>query len=1024
MSDWRKLSVAVEASVGGYVTAMAKADKATGTFAQGLQRAGGGVEALEQRAAKLDKFAGGMTRNVTLPIVAAGGVAMKMAADFNTSFTQMQALAGVSSTEVDGLKQSVLGLSGETGRAPQELADGLYNVRSSGLEGAAAMEVLEMSAKGAAIGLGETKSLTDLLTSVMTAYAGTGLTAAQATDQLIAAISAGKAEPAEMAGVMGQLLPVAAELGIGFDELAGSVGYLSLTSGDTSKSATQLSGIMLKLLKPTKQGAKELAAVGLSADKLRSVVANEGLLPALQLLDDRLGGNSEAMGRVFDDSEGLVGVLGLLRDGGKPAAEVLDQVADSAGNLDESFGDLQKTEEFKFQQALADLQAAGISIGSDLIPIFANLAGGIASLASAFSTLPGPVQSGIIGFLGLAAAIGPIAKVTGGAMTGLAGLQKALSSKALDSYRLGLMGMTEAGAGAGNKLGGLVASMGGLPVVAGAAAAGAGLLAIALIDMAGESERAKANVQGLIDAAEGAGRSLEDAFNDKLINTLAGVKDGFNLDVSGKNFRAWVEDAGLSVTELSTALTGSTKEWDAFTKKLATDFGDNVEFSPLIEQLQKLREDGKDAIGTDQKLAATKRDLGVVTEETTASQIEQTEATAAQSEEFDTAAERIQAAEDALRGYFDATTSLMSTQFDVADSIDSMVESLEAGNKSFDGNTKAGRDNVRQLQDFRDRSLEASIATARASGNVEDGIAAMNGYKQSMIDQATAAGASRDQVTFLLESMGMTPEEIRTQFLINSNLTEVDAELDETAQRNRTAVIFAEALVGDAEFGLAGVTDKSRVAQIIAQALADDANLDLNSTAGKLRIAKIIAQAGNLGATEAQIAQLTRDRTVRIYAQRLGDWSTMGQNYGGGDAERPARASGGPVWPGLGLTWVGENGPELVEWPTSAYVHDAASSKAMAAGWKGMAARGALPSVGPTRSAPAPSMSPSQLLPMRAPGTAATQVTVKLGDVNFDLSGSTSDAALARILRDQVVPAIREQPDQVVKVLSRYEASR
>ncbi len=60
--------------------------------------------------------------------------------------------------------------------------------------------------------------------------------------------------------------------------------------------------------------------MGLSSEKLRKVVAEQGLLPALQMLDDKFAGNSERLGKVFEDTEGLVGVLALLANGGENAA--------------------------------------------------------------------------------------------------------------------------------------------------------------------------------------------------------------------------------------------------------------------------------------------------------------------------------------------------------------------------------------------------------------------------------------------------------------------------------------------------------------------------------------------------------------------------------------------------------------------------------------------------------------------------------------------------------------------------------
>ncbi len=95
-----------------------------------------------------------LTRSLTLPIIAAGGASLKLAADFDESMTKIQTLVGISSDKVEQFKEKVLSLSGQTAKAPAELADALFTVTSAGLRGAEALQVLEMSAKGSAIGSG------------------------------------------------------------------------------------------------------------------------------------------------------------------------------------------------------------------------------------------------------------------------------------------------------------------------------------------------------------------------------------------------------------------------------------------------------------------------------------------------------------------------------------------------------------------------------------------------------------------------------------------------------------------------------------------------------------------------------------------------------------------------------------------------------------------------------------------------------------------------------------------------------
>src|SRR5262245_33997981 len=69
------------------------------------------------------------------PLVAAGGAAVKCSAALEREMTQVVTLAGASSDELDGLRKSVLQLGGDTGKAPAELAQGLFFIESHGFKG-------------------------------------------------------------------------------------------------------------------------------------------------------------------------------------------------------------------------------------------------------------------------------------------------------------------------------------------------------------------------------------------------------------------------------------------------------------------------------------------------------------------------------------------------------------------------------------------------------------------------------------------------------------------------------------------------------------------------------------------------------------------------------------------------------------------------------------------------------------------------------------------------------------------------
>lgn len=364
----------------------------------------------DQTMRNLEKRGGQMTRNLTLPLAAVGVAATKMSVDFDTVFGRMVGLAGVAADEVDGLKAAVMDLSGETGRGPQELAEALYFVRSAGLAGQDALDALEMSAKGAAAGLGSTVAVADAVTSAMNGYGPSVLSAAEATDVLVATAREGKAEASDLAPQFGRLIPVASELGITFQDVGAGLAFLSRSSGDASLSATQLDGVMQKLIKPSQQGAEALEAVGLSTDSLRASIEERGLLGTLTMLRDRL--DDSGFVRFFDDVQGLQGALALTRNEGELAIPVFDALGASAGSTESAFATWASTMGARNQKAFANLQQAMIELGDELAPLAAQVADWASALLGWFSELDDGSKMMVVTFGVAVASIGPLITVS------------------------------------------------------------------------------------------------------------------------------------------------------------------------------------------------------------------------------------------------------------------------------------------------------------------------------------------------------------------------------------------------------------------------------------------------------------------------------------------------------------------------------------------------------------------------------------------------------------------------------------
>lgn len=386
-----------------YMKATQEAGKATANVAKAdkWQQLG------KETAALGDK----LTRNVTLPIVAVGAAATKMALDFDSVFVQMQSLAGVAADEIDGMKKSVLDLAGQTGKAPRELAEALYFLRSSGLDASSAMDALEMSAKASAAGMGSTVDIADAVSSAMNAYAKSGLSAAEATDVLVATAKEGKAEPAELAKQMGRLLPLSSELGISFQDVGAALASLSLSGNDAAGASTLLSNIMSKLLKPSQQAMEIMDGVGISLGDIRSMITEKGLLGTLETLRASLG--DAGFTRFLEDAQAVQGGLALTGENVEKNREIFDSLNDSVGATNKAFETWGESMGAKNAKAWGQFQAALIQLGDTLAPIATEVIGFAAKILEAFSNLPGPVRTALLVFVAFAAAAGPLLSIGG-----------------------------------------------------------------------------------------------------------------------------------------------------------------------------------------------------------------------------------------------------------------------------------------------------------------------------------------------------------------------------------------------------------------------------------------------------------------------------------------------------------------------------------------------------------------------------------------------------------------------------------
>ena len=370
---------------------------------------------LDKTASSMQKFGKNLSMYVTAPILGLGAAAFNAEKKFDHQMNMMVTMVGIAKDEVEAMRVPVMNLASETGIMAKELADAMQYITSSGFEDTAeALDILSASAKVAAVNQVEVKNVSDLVTSAMNAYRKSGLEASDVTDMLVRSVALGKAEFEDLVAAMGIILPVAADMGVTFEEISGMMAMLTRTGTTAETAATQLRQLLSQLMGPASQAHEALESLNWSADAFRKTVAEKGLFQALIQFKDKLYdlGSVEIADDVFGNIRALSAFLNVTGEAMEENIYVAEEMKNSIGETDRAFKEYSNTITAVWNRALADSNNALIELGTSLkefiLPILITFSNSIKNLAAWWRGLTDSQKNFIQVTAVVVASLGPI----------------------------------------------------------------------------------------------------------------------------------------------------------------------------------------------------------------------------------------------------------------------------------------------------------------------------------------------------------------------------------------------------------------------------------------------------------------------------------------------------------------------------------------------------------------------------------------------------------------------------------------
>ena len=323
-----------------------------------------------------------LTRSLTMPLAALGGLAVKTAADFEFSMAKVAAVSGFAANEMKALEAQAKQLGGSTSKSASEVAGLQLELAKLGKS---SKEIENMTEDILSLGIAFDKDLGETAAVVGQTLNQFGMDASETgrvADNMAVLFGSSSLDLEKYSTAMSTVGLTANTLGISLEDTGSALGILVDAGVDASTAGTSLTKAFTKLV--------------------------QSGVPANEVLNHLTSGNlsvAESF-EFFGDRAGKI--IPALQGAGEEIAALTEKQLAGAGAAKTARKVLEDTAKGGFDALKSAVEAAGISIGTALMPTVKKLTGFFTTLASKLASVDSGMQTQLVTILAVIAGIGPL----------------------------------------------------------------------------------------------------------------------------------------------------------------------------------------------------------------------------------------------------------------------------------------------------------------------------------------------------------------------------------------------------------------------------------------------------------------------------------------------------------------------------------------------------------------------------------------------------------------------------------------
>jgi TP901 family phage tail tape measure protein len=402
------ISVLLTANASPLRTQLAAASADVNRFGRQVQGANSGMTSTAKVAA-----AAGLALGVAF--VSAFASSVKGAIEFERRMRNVNSISGLTDAQLGKLSKTVLDMARNSTQSVNTLAEGLYDVASSGFQGAEGIKVLDAANRAASAGMSTTAVAARAITAVLNAYGRGAEDAADVSDVLFQGVNLGVMSFEELASNIGDVVGTAAAAGVGIDQVTAAMATMTLSGISAAESSTSLNRTLQSIIQPSAALKAALASVGYESGAQALEV--DGLAVVMEKLRVASGGNIEVLLELFPEIRAARGALALMADDGQTAARVFGEITDEQrrqGATLKAYNEQMKAVGAQWELFFNRINVARVELGTRFLPVLITVLRATEQLVSrGAKPLGDAIQALQPFFQGLWAVIGDVVTILG-----------------------------------------------------------------------------------------------------------------------------------------------------------------------------------------------------------------------------------------------------------------------------------------------------------------------------------------------------------------------------------------------------------------------------------------------------------------------------------------------------------------------------------------------------------------------------------------------------------------------------------